>query len=124
MIDAGNGITFLCQGELTAYHFPYYILRCMSLSNKSLRKFSNLFNRLWHWYYHKYVSDDRHDNDVALEDLKWLPKTLRPNKNEPFGLINTIQFDIQNIPMDETVIFEMVTENQARNIVECVARTK
>jgi hypothetical protein len=83
-----------------------------------LRKIIELPRKIFDWYVRMFINDDGRDDNVKLEDLMWLPKKLVQGKNEPFGFIDTIQFNINQIPMKEEVIFECLTETQAHRIIE------
>ena len=79
-----------------------------------------MIKKLWKWYYNKFVADDSQDNIVKLDKLKWLPKTLTSDKNVPFGYIDSIQFDIENIPIKEELILDIITREQIEEVIKNV----
>lgn len=82
-----------------------------------------MLKKIWRGYYNRFIADDRLNGNIELDKLKWLPKTLIPNKNEPFGYIDTIYFDIKNIPIKEEVILDIITQEQAKEVIEkCVVQ--
>ena len=68
-----------------------------------------MLKKIWKWYYNHFINDDR-THPPKLSELRWLPKTIIPNKNEKFGYIDTIYFDIEKIPIKTEIILDIQEE--------------
>lgn len=83
------------------------------------------FRAIWRWYYTRWVDlhADIPSRTPKLEKLKWIPKNIKPDKHEPFGYIDTIQFEIDKIPAKTEVILDMISPQEAKEVVEkCVVQ--
>src|SRR6056300_392489 len=99
-----------------------YQMKEMRKMMKILKTLKLIINKIWKYYYSHWVDLDRPDGSPKLDKLRWLPNKITTDKHMKFGPIDTIQFDIKNMPMKEEVIFEMSSIKEAKEVVSCVAQ--
>ena len=88
-----------------------------------IKKIKSFIKGIWNWYFNKFINDDHPSRNIPLDKLKWLPKNVYTGKPEPFGHIDSIQFDIKNILTKEEVVIEVASLEKAKEVVEkCVAQ--
>lgn len=82
-----------------------------------------LFKKIWTWYKESFLLEDSDRNNVKLNDLVWLSHNV--SKRKPFDYCDSIEFDIESILTKREVELEMISVEQAKQIIgeeQCVAR--
>lgn len=81
------------------------------------------FISLWTKYKRKYLEMDVNED---INKLKWLKKDLKEGKNVDWGLVDSVEFDIEAIKTKTETIIDMqipITELEKEVEQVCVVRT-
>jgi hypothetical protein len=91
--------------------------RCtMSLYNKIIAKIKKVITN----YYKIWVLGEDDPDWPKVSELVWVPQRLIPKKDAFFHSVDTIEFGISKMPLQEEVIFEVQTLAQANEVLQTI----